>query len=136
MHVSNGARSDLHVYLVPVVRAILVYNSDNTLRGKLADVLRKAVGRKDCTLCELTHGALGKRGSWAACEARLPVPVAELHRDELPVEWRIARSDLPCVLVQSDDGLPMILVTRAEIGECRGNARALEKRMLDALDAP
>jgi hypothetical protein len=48
----------------------------------LADVVKKAFGREDCAPCEITYSPLGKRQAWQGCEARLGMPVRELHRDE------------------------------------------------------
>lgn len=114
---------------------ILVFNADSGLRALLLDVLKKAVGREECGLCEITYGPLGKHGAWAACEARLSITVRELHRDELPAEWAIARADLPCVLARVGEERPTILLTREEIAACRGSVEALEERLTSALSA-
>jgi hypothetical protein len=44
-------------------RLILVYDGDSGLGAMLLDVVKKAVGREECALCEITHGPLGKRGA-------------------------------------------------------------------------
>ena len=116
-------------------RVILVYNADSGLRALLLDVLKKAAGREECALCELTYGPLGKRRAWAACETRLGVAVEELHRDQLPPEWGIASAELPCILAAADDRPPVVLLTRSEIGACQGSVEQLERRLRDALDA-
>src|SRR4051794_29319114 len=72
-------------------RIILVYDADSGLGAMMLDVVKKLVGREDCALCEITYSPIGKRAAWSACEARLGVAVQELHRDQLPADWGIAR---------------------------------------------
>jgi hypothetical protein len=114
-------------------RVILVYDADSGVRAMLLDVVKKALGREDCALCEITYGPLGKRGAWRACEARLGAIVDELHRDEIPDEWGIARSELPCVLGRAATARPFVLLSREEIALCSGSSLELERRVLAAL---
>ena len=112
---------------------ILVYDGDGGLRAMLLDVLKKAAGREDCPLCEITYTPLGKRREWSACEARLGLAVRGLHRDQLPREWKIGRDELPCVLSRAGTEVPVVLVARAAIVECGGSVQALERRTREAL---
>lgn len=114
-------------------RIILVYDGDSGLRAMLLDVVKKAVGQEDCALCEITYGPLGKRDAWRACEKRLGVVVDELHRDEVPADWKLSRGALPCVLGRVGAGRPFILVTRDEIRACRGSVEAMERVLTNAL---
>lgn len=116
-------------------RVILVYGGDSGLGAMLLDVLKKAVGREECALCEITYGPLGKRRAWRDCEARLGMVVDELHRDELPDAWNISGEELPCVLARTRSELPRILVSRREILSCRGSVEALESKLLANLSA-
>jgi hypothetical protein len=109
---------------------MLVYDADAGLGAMLLDVVKKAVGREDCALCEITYSPLGKRRAWKACQARLGLEVRELHRNELPPRWR---GDLPCVLARAGAGDPFILVRRDEIAACGGSPEALEGRIRKAL---
>jgi hypothetical protein len=112
---------------------ILVYDGDSGVAAMLLDVVKKAVGREECPLCEITYSPVGKRGSWVACEKRLGIEVKELHRDQLPADWNIARTDLPCILARVRDERPSVLVPRAEIVACKGSVEALERKLLDHL---
>lgn len=116
-------------------RLILVYDGDSGLKAMLLDVVKKAVGREECALCEITYSPLGKKGAWRACETRLCVAVDELHRDNLPPQWGISRSSLPCVLAQVADQRPFVLVPRDKIAACRGSVDALEALLVGALAA-
>jgi len=112
---------------------ILVYNGDSGLGALLLDVVKKATGREDCALCEITYSPVGKRPAWKACAARLGVAVEELHRDRVPASWAIRPSDLPCILKRVGDEAPSIMLTRAEITACRGSVDELERRIRGAL---
>jgi hypothetical protein len=116
-------------------RLILVYDADSGLAALLLDVVKKAVGREDCALCEITYGPLGKRGAWRACESRLGVAVDEMHRDQVPAEWGLSRTDLPCVLGRVGTARPFIVAAREQIAACRGEVDALEARLVEALRA-
>lgn len=106
---------------------IFVYDGDSGLGALVLDVLKKAAGHEECALCEITYSPVGKRSAWKACEARLGLPVSELHRDQLPSGWSISRSELPCVLVRVADRTPAVLVTRDDIVACCGDVAALER---------
>lgn len=114
-------------------RLILVFDADSGLAAMLADIVKKAVGREDCALCEITYSPLGKRQSWKACEARLGIPVHELHRNEVPANWGLNPSQLPCVLVQVGDATPVDILARDAIASCHGSVETLERQLREAL---
>lgn len=114
-------------------RLILVYNGDSGFGAMLLDAVKKAVGKEEWALCEITHSPLGKRSTWRACEARLGVVVDELHRDQLPETWGVSRVDLPCVLARVGAELPFVVVSRGVIGSCRGSVTSLEEKLIAAL---
>lgn len=112
---------------------ILVYDGESGLSALLLDVLKKAVGREDCALCEITNSPVGRRAEWKECVRSLGIPFSELHRDEVPTHWGVARADFPCVLARYAGTLPTVLVDRSEIASCRGDPAALEQRIRSAL---
>jgi hypothetical protein len=116
-------------------RLTLVYDGQSGLGAMLLDVLKKAVGREECPLCEITYSPVGTRKAWRDCKARLGMVVDELHRDQLPDAWNISRSELPCILARVGEELPRILVSRDEIISCRGSVDALERKLLASLSS-
>ena len=116
-------------------RLILVYDSENGIGALLLDGLKKTIGREDCPLCEITHGPLGKRSTWSACEARLGLIVDALHRNQLPPEWGIGAAALPCILARVQDERPYVLVSRSELEACCGQPDALERQLLNLFAA-
>ena len=114
-------------------RVILVYNGDSGLRAMLLDAVKKAAGREDCALCEITYSPIGKKREWVACERRLGVKVEELHRDRIPPSWGI--TELPCILGRNGEERPAVLLDRAQIEACHGSISELEQRLRQALQA-
>jgi hypothetical protein len=114
---------------------ILVFDAESGLTAMLADVVKKALGREDCALCEITYSPLGKRRAWQACEARLGMPVRELHRDNLPAAWGLDLAQLPCVLVQTGEAKPEMLLTKTEVTACAGRVDELERKLRETLAA-
>ena len=114
---------------------ILVYDGNSGVRAMLLDVVKKAVGREECPLCEITYSPVGHRRAWVECKARLGMPVKEIHRDQLPAAWNISRAQLPCIVGRVGDEVPFILVTRDEIVACKGSNSELENKILSALSA-
>jgi hypothetical protein len=117
-----------------IEKIVLIYDGDSGLGAMVLDVLKKAMGREDCALCEITYSPIGKRRAWVACSARLGVPVEELHRDQLPESWGIGRADLPCIVGSGSDPRPRILLTAAEIAACAGSVEELERRLRKSME--
>ena len=116
-------------------KLIFVYDGDSGVGAMLLDVVKKAVGREDCALCEITYSPVGKRRAWANCEGRLGVAVQELHRDQVPPAWGLSPTSLPCVLARAGGETPWVLLARHEIRACHARPDELERRLRHALDA-
>jgi hypothetical protein len=112
-------------------RIVLLYNADSGLLPMLADAVKKLMGTEDCTLCEITHSAAGKRSSWAKCEAALPLPVVPMHRDEVPAGWRVGA--LPSVVLAEGSQLLAVLLDDTAIRECHGDPARLRARIEEAM---
>lgn len=109
-----------------VRRLIGVYDANGSLRGEVAYTVGKILGRKHCSLCDITHGwsPVEKRAS-RACRAGLPVPFDLVHLDERAPDV-LAASDgrTPVVLAETDDGL-VELVGREVLVTLDGEPAAL-----------
>jgi hypothetical protein len=115
-----------------VIRSLIgVYDADGSIRGELAYVVGRALGRRHCALCEITHGRVRESEQWPACREGLPVPFEAVHLDERSAAVRAASDGrAPCVLAQTDGGLS-VLVGAAELEACVGDPR----RLVAALEA-
>jgi hypothetical protein len=104
-----------------IVRLVGVYDADSTLRGELAYWVGARLGRRHCSLCEITHGSVRQRPEWKACQASLPVPFDTYHRNDQPDPVRgAAGGQSPVVVAETDTG-HVVLLTPGELDTCKGS---------------
>ena len=113
-------------------QVILIYNGDSGLMEALAHAAKKLRGIEECDLCEITYSAMGKRSSWTECARNIPVPIEELHRNEVPPAWGLRQ--LPCVVLARDGELLSILLDAKAIRACNRDPQTLSERIRQALD--
>jgi len=108
-----------------VRRLIGVYNADGTVFGELAYFVGSHLGRRHCSLCDITHGLVRQKSEWHACRAELPVPFDTFHRNDQPDEVRSATENAaPVVVAQTDLHLVVLLGPDALSG-CDGSVAEL-----------
>jgi hypothetical protein len=114
-----------------VRRLVGVYNADGTLRGELAYVVGKMLGRAHCGLCDITHGAVSEKAEWKACRTALPVQFDTFHRNDQPDEARpLTDGRLPAVLADTAAGY-VYLLGPDELDACGKSP----ERLVDAVHA-
>src|SRR5918995_1294239 len=97
----------------PVVEVIGVYAADGGILGEVAYVVGHLLGRTECGLCDVTHGAVRRKPEWDDMAARLPVPLRLAHRNETTEGERTA---------YAASGLPAVLGERTSWCEFKGAA--------------
>lgn len=108
-----------------IVRLVGVYNAEGTLRGELAYWVGARLGRRHCSLCDITHGSLRERPEWKACRVALPVPFDTFHRNDQPDAVRTSSGgESPVVVAETDTG-HVLLLGPSEIDACNGSIDAL-----------
>lgn len=108
-----------------ITRLVGVYDAEGTLRGELAYWIGARLGRRHCSLCEITHGLVRVRAEWTACRAGLPVRFDTFHLDDQPAEVRAAAGGLaPVVLAETAEGY-VVLLGPDELESCGGSVDAL-----------
>ncbi len=113
-----------------IVRLVGVYNADSTKRGELAYWVGARLGRRHCSLCEVTHGSLRQRPEWTTCRAGLPVPFDTYHRNDQPDPIRtVAGGQAPVVVAETDTG-HIILLAPADLDACDGSI----DRLVEAIE--
>jgi hypothetical protein len=113
-----------------IMRLVGVYDADSTLRGELAYWVGARLGRRHCSLCEITHGTLRQRPEWTACKVGLPVPFDTYHRNDQPSTIRaVAGGRAPVVVAETDSGL-VLLLDPADLDACAGSI----DRMVEATE--
>ena len=114
-----------------VRRLVGVYNADGTLRGELAYVVGKMLGRAHCGLCDITHGAVSEKAEWKACRIALPVQFDTFHRNDQPDDARpLTDGRLPAVLADTAAGF-VYLLGPDELDACGKSP----ERLVDAVHA-
>jgi len=118
-----------------ITRLVGVYDADGTLRGELAYWVGARLGRRHCSLCEITHGSVRERPEWQACRAGLPVPFDTYHRDDQPHPVRLAADGrAPVVVAQVGDDAHVVLLSPAELDACAGSVDRLVAAIEQAAD--
>ena len=112
-----------------------VYDADGSLLGELSYVVGHALGRRECALCDITHGTLRRKASFDAAVAELGVPMELLHRDQQqPALAAVTEGALPCVAAEVG-GTLVVLVARPALEACAGNPPALVRTIRIAASA-
>jgi hypothetical protein len=110
-----------------------VYDADGGVVGELRYVVGHLLGRAECSLCDITHGRVRRKGEFDALRERLGVPFEVVHRNERRADVVAASGDaLPCVLAATGTGLVVVL-GRDELRSCAGDVERLEQVLRDAV---
>ena len=104
-----------------IVRLVGVYDADSTIRGELAYWVGARLGRRHCSLCEITHGSVRERPAWRVCQAGLPVPFDTFHRDDQPDRIRAVASGRTPVVVAETDSEHVLLLGPSDLDACDGS---------------
>ncbi len=108
-----------------IIRLVGVYDADSTIRGELAYLVGARLGRRHCSLCEITHRSVRQRPEWRTCQAGLPVPFDTDHRnDQSDTIRRVAGGQAPVVVAETDTG-DVVLLTSDDLDACAGSIDGL-----------
>lgn len=93
-----------------VVELVGVYDADSTIVGEVAYWIGARLGRRHCSLCDLTHGAFRVKRAWQSCTQSLAVPFVTFHRNDAPCDvLDAAGGSFPVVLGRTATGLHVLL---------------------------
>lgn len=107
------------------MRLIGVYDAEGTLRGEAAYWIGARLGRRHCSLCEVTHGLFTEKNEWRSCRDGLPVPFDTYHRDDQPPQIRvISENRAPVVVAETTTG-HVVLLDGQRIEEADGDPHQL-----------
>jgi hypothetical protein len=112
--------------MAPVIRRLVgVYDADHTLTGEIAYWVGARLGRRHCSLCDITHGLFSEKTEWKSCKAGLPIPFETFHRDDQPASVRAATGGrTPIVVAETDDGI-VELLEATDLAHCQGSPQRL-----------
>lgn len=93
-----------------VTEFIGIYDADSTILGELSYWIGARLGKRHCSLCDITHGLFTERVEWQSCRDQLPVPFNTFHRNDAPHDvLGVAKGTFPCVLARTERQLTMVL---------------------------
>lgn len=99
----------------------VIYDADGTLTGEVVYYLRKTLGLGHCSACDITHGARCEKQEFTLFKQRMPVPVRNIHRDEMDARMRlVAQGRLPCVVARTEER-DVVVVDRHGLERCNGD---------------
>lgn len=108
-----------------IVRLVGVYDADATFRGELTYWVGARLGRRHCSLCDITHGSFRVRSEWTECRTGMPVPFDTFHRNDQPPAIRSAAGGLAPVVIAETAERHVLLLTPADLETCDGSIELL-----------
>lgn len=108
-----------------ITRLLGVYDAEGTLRGELAYWIGARLGRRHCSLCEITHGLVRVRPEWTTCREGLPIRFDTFHLDDQPAAVRTAAAGRAPVVVAEVGADHVVLLGPDELEACHGSVDAL-----------
>lgn len=107
-----------------------IYDADSTIIGEVSYWIGARLGRRHCSLCDITHGVFTERAEWKLCRERLHVPFVTFHRNDAPPDvLSVAEGSFPCILARRNEQLTLVL-RPADLELLDGSPEALMNRLL------
>lgn len=109
-----------------------IYDADSTVWGEVSYWIGARLGRRHCSLCDVTHGTFRRKPEWERCSRSLPVPFVAFHRNDAPPgALAAARGSFPVVLGRAGNDFAVVL-TDEQLSSCHGSPSALAALLADA----
>ena len=118
-----------------MTRVLGVYDADGGLRGEASYVVGRLLGRRHCSLCDVTHSPVRRKPAWDDLVHGLGIPVRVVHRNELTAAEAAAAgaAGLPVLLGEREDGSFTVLVDPAGLDAARGSVEVVGRMLRAAL---
>jgi hypothetical protein len=118
----------------PIVSYTGIYNADGGLAGEVRYIVGHLLGTAECALCDITHSPVRRKPEWDRFVARLAVPFAVLHRNELDDELAdaVRAETLPLVVAHRADGTVVVVLTAEQLGLLGGSVESFERSLAAA----
>lgn len=107
----------------------VIYDVDGTPTGEIVYLFKKMLGLAHCAACAITHGARREKPEFTRLKQACPVPVYNIHRDEMDDVMRGAvEGVLPCVVARTAK-MDVRVMGPEELERCGGDVVAFERRI-------
>lgn len=112
-----------------ITEFIGIYDADSTLFGELSYWIGARLGKRHCSLCDITHGLFAERTDWKRCRESLPVSFITYHRNDAPRDvLEVVNGMFPCVVARCTSQLLIVLGSQ-ELEVLSGSPEALVSRL-------
>jgi hypothetical protein len=112
-----------------ITEFIGVYDADATVLGEISYWIGARLGKRHCSLCDITHGLFSERNDWKQCRGSLTVPFVTFHRNDAPHEvLAVANGVFPAVFARSQEQISRVLGP-ADLEALNGSPKVLVNRL-------
>ncbi len=112
-----------------ITEFIGVYDADATLLGEISYWIGARLGKRHCSLCDITHGLFTERRDWKECRESLRVPMTTYHRNDAPSDvLDVVSGAFPCVVARGASQLTVVLGPQ-DLDALDGSPEALVARL-------
>ena len=117
-------------------RIVAVYNANGGIMGELSYVIGKVLGNTHCALCDISHGnSIKAKAQWRQRVESFPIPVQEVHMNEMDAATTEASQGQSPVVVYLDGKNDRIIMTAAELENCQANPQLFFDKLLEKLQS-
>lgn len=107
----------------------VIYDADGTPTGELVYLFKKVLGLAHCAACSITHGARREKPEFTQLKRAWPVPLYNIHRDEMDDAMRgTVEGVLPCVVARTAK-MDVLVMGPEELERCGGDVVTFEKKI-------
>ncbi len=112
-----------------------VYDADGGPVGEASYVVGKFLGRRHCSLCDITHSPFRRKPEWDRMLATTGLSVGLVHRNEVPAELQeiVAEVGTPVVLRRTSESDVTVLLSPVELDSLGGSVSAFEDAVTQRL---
>lgn len=116
-----------------ITEFIGVYDADATLFGEISYWIGARLGKRHCSLCDITHGLFAERNDWKHHRESLTVPFVTFHRNDAPADvLAVANGVFPSVFARQVGQITRVL-SPADLEELNGSPEALVIRLSEVV---
>lgn len=115
-----------------ILRYTAIYNADGGIVGEVRYVIGHLLGTAECALCDITHSPVRRKPEWDRMLARLGVPMALLHRNEVTTAMiaEIGSTALPAVFAHHRDGHVTVALSAKQLATMGGSVSDFESALV------
>jgi hypothetical protein len=108
-----------------------VYKADGGILGEVSYLIGHLLGTRECSLCDITHSPLKKKGEFKEFEKRLQAELGIGFRlahmnERTEAELAASLGKEPCVLRENADGSIEFFLASEELKEASGRVAPFE----------